>query len=88
MFTTPLSTIEAAGTIEPINLGVGSPQLSFWQQISRLNPILYLVNVFRYGFLGVSDVTVSLAFYFLIAFTTGLWLLCLWVLRRGVGLRS
>ena len=33
-FTTPLSTIESVATTEPINLGVGNPQLSFWQQIS------------------------------------------------------
>lgn len=33
----------------------------FWQGVSQLNPILYMVNAFRYGFLGVSDVNVSLA---------------------------
>jgi ABC-2 type transport system permease protein len=60
----------------------------FWQQLSRLNPVLYLVNIFRYGFLGVSDVPVSTSLYFLIAFTGALWVFCLWVLRRGVGLRT
>ena len=60
----------------------------FWQQISRLNPVLYLVNIFRYGFLGVSDVAVSTAFYFLVVFTAALWFFCLWALRRGVGLRT
>jgi ABC-2 type transport system permease protein len=60
----------------------------FWQTVSRLNPVLYLVNIFRYGFLGVSDVPVSTAFLFLVIFTFGLWIFCLWILRRGVGLRT
>lgn len=33
----------------------------FWQGVSLINPVLYLVNVFRYGFLGISDVSVPLA---------------------------
>ncbi len=59
-----------------------------WQALSRLNPVLYLVNIFRYGFLGVSDVPVSTAFLFLIVLTFGMWVFCLWIMRRGVGLRS
>lgn len=32
----------------------------FWQWVSKLNPIVYMINGFRYGFLGISDVTVGL----------------------------
>lgn len=38
----------------------------FWQYVSQLNPILYMVNGFRYGFLGVSDVPLWQSFGFLI----------------------
>jgi ABC-2 type transport system permease protein len=38
----------------------------FWQGVSQLNPILYMVNTFRYGILGVSDINVSFAFSIII----------------------
>ncbi|MFZ5843400.1 MAG: ABC transporter permease [Pseudomonadota bacterium] len=59
-----------------------------WQTISHFNPVLYLVNAFRYSFMGRSDVSIGLAFAIL---TTGLMLLAgyaMWLLRRGTGLRS
>ncbi len=60
----------------------------FWQDVSHLNPILYMVNAFRHGLLGVSDVDVSLAITVILAFIAALYTYCLWLLRRGVGLRS
>ncbi|MFA7618721.1 MAG: ABC transporter permease [Thiohalomonadaceae bacterium] len=60
----------------------------FWQEVSRLNPILYMVNAFRYGLLGVSDVSASVAVSVILAFIAVLYAYCLWLLRRGVGLRS
>jgi ABC-2 type transport system permease protein len=59
-----------------------------WQAISRINPILYMVNAFRFGVLGISDVSVGVAFAVMLAFIAGLAILALALLKRGVGLRS
>lgn len=50
----------------------------FWKNLSQINPILYIVNGFRYGILGISDVSVYLAFLFLIIF---LFILYIWALK-------
>jgi ABC-2 type transport system permease protein len=55
---------------------------------SHLNPILYMVNAFRYGLLGASDVPIATAYAVMIAFVIGLSWLGLVLLRKGVGLRS
>ncbi|WP_043527221.1 ABC transporter permease [Litchfieldella xinjiangensis] len=60
----------------------------FWQGASMLNPILYMVNVFRYGFLGVSDIPVGIALSAILAFIIGLFVMALWMLERGKGIRS
>jgi ABC-2 type transport system permease protein len=59
-----------------------------WQQLSLANPILYMVNAFRQGMLGVSDIDTSLAFGVILLFIATLFIACLWMLERGVGLRS
>ena len=59
-----------------------------WQGISRANPILYMVNAFRYGVLGISDVNVGVAFAVMIVFVILLSMLALTLLKRGIGLRS
>jgi ABC-2 type transport system permease protein len=59
-----------------------------WKEISHLNPILYMVNAFRYGLLGVSDVDLTWAYLIMLGFVFGLGALCLNLLHRGVGLRS
>src|SRR6056300_1997960 len=61
---------------------------SFWQGVSAMNPIFYMVNTFRYGFLGVSDVPVGVAFLILLSFAVALTGGCLWLLNRGTGLRT
>ncbi|WP_030070196.1 ABC transporter permease [Halomonas alkaliantarctica] len=60
----------------------------FWQGVSMLNPILYMVNVFRYGFLGVSDIPVGWALAAIVAFITALFMVALAMLERGKGIRS
>jgi ABC-2 type transport system permease protein len=60
----------------------------FWQDVSKLNPILYMVNSFRYGILGISDVDIGSAIAMLMAFIVVLSTLCVWLLRRGTGMRS
>ncbi len=59
-----------------------------WQAISRINPILYMVNAFRFGILGISDVSVGWAFVVMLAFVAALSILALQLLKRGIGLRS
>ncbi|OZB62068.1 MAG: ABC transporter permease [Lysobacterales bacterium 13-68-4] len=59
-----------------------------WQAISRINPILYMVNAFRFGVLGISDVGVVTAFTVMGLFIAVLSVIALQLLKRGVGLRS
>ncbi|MDN3554678.1 ABC transporter permease [Halomonas maura] len=61
---------------------------AFWQGASMLNPILYMVNVFRYGFLGVSDIPVGWALAAILAFIVVLFGIALWMLENGKGIRS
>jgi ABC-2 type transport system permease protein len=58
------------------------------QQISMVNPILHMVNAFRYGFLGTSDVSVPGAFAIMIACVTGLYVWVSMLLKRGTGIRD
>ena len=59
----------------------------FWQNISLVNPILYMINAFRYGLLGVSDIDLTTAFIIIIAFIVVLYYFSLRLLRLGVGLK-
>ena len=60
----------------------------FWQALSRLNPILYMVNAFRYGILGVSDVNVYAAIAIISAFIVVLYCGALIMLNRGIGIKN
>jgi ABC-2 type transport system permease protein len=60
----------------------------FWQKASMVNPILYMINAFRYGLLGVTDIDLTLAFTIIIAFTAALFVFALSLLNRGVGVKS
>ena len=60
----------------------------FWQRVSAFNPILYMVNGFRYGILGVSDVSIGWTYTIIAVFVVLLGGLCLWLLHRGIGMRS
>jgi len=60
----------------------------FWQKVSLANPILYMVNAFRYGILGRSDIGIGTAYAILIAFVVILFIACLELMRRGVGIRE
>ena len=55
---------------------------------THANPVFYMVNAFRYGLLGTSDVPVWIAYALMLSFVAGLAGLALWLLKRGVGLRS
>lgn len=60
----------------------------FWQSVSKLNPILYMVNAFRYGILGVSDISITGAFMGVTAFIIILTGICLYLLAHGTRLRA
>ncbi len=60
----------------------------FWQKVSLLNPIMYMINAMRYGMLGVSDVEVSHALLMILLFVAALFAFSLYLLNRGVGIRS
>jgi ABC-2 type transport system permease protein len=55
---------------------------------THLNPIFYMVNAFRYGLLGQSDVPIATAYGLMLFFVLALGALALRLLSRGVGLRS
>jgi ABC-2 type transport system permease protein len=56
--------------------------------LSFANPVLHMVNAFRYGFLGRSDVEVGLAFTIMMLSAVVLFVIALWLMRRGTGLRD
>ncbi len=60
----------------------------FWQAASKANPILYMVNAFRYGVLGTSDISIVHAYVILIGFVLLLFSACLFLMNRGVGIRE
>ena len=59
-----------------------------WQSISLANPILYMVNAFRYGILGVSDIGIHVAFIIILLFILALSSLSLYLLHRGTGIKT
>ena len=60
----------------------------FWRSLSHLNPVVYMVNAFRYGMVGVADVPIGLA-YGILLLTIAVFYLYAWrLLRSGVGLRG
>ncbi|TWX72638.1 ABC transporter permease [Colwellia sp. C1TZA3] len=60
----------------------------FWQGISQINPIVYMVSAFRYGFLGISDVSLALSFSVLGVFIVSLYTVAMVLITKGIGLRS
>lgn len=61
---------------------------AFWQGVSQLNPVLYMVNAFRFGILGISDVNIAYAFTGILLFVALLIGVCLYLLETGKRLRT
>ncbi len=61
---------------------------TFWQQVSLANPVLYMINAFRWGILGVSDISLGVALSLIVAFIVLLGSIALWLLNKGVGIKS
>lgn len=59
-----------------------------WQTISKVNPIVYMVNAFRYGFLGVSDVDLTFAFSMIVTFVVVFFSIAMYLINKGTGIRS
>ena len=78
---TPL--VYLGGALYPISM-LNEP----WQDISRINPVMYVIGAFRYGLLGVGDLDIGTAFAVMLMLATGLILFAMLLLRRGVGTRS
>jgi ABC-2 type transport system permease protein len=63
--------------------------LPAWAETAtHLNPIFYMVNAFRYGLLGVTDVPLVVAYGLMVGLAVAMAAVALWLLKRGVGLRS
>ena len=60
----------------------------FWQMVSKANPIIYMIDGFRYGFLGISDMRVAGGLGMLCFFAVTLFSINLYLLRKGIGIRS
>jgi ABC-2 type transport system permease protein len=60
----------------------------FWQWVSKVNPVVYMVNGFRYGFLGTSDVTFSTSLVVLVLFNVVFFIVAYQLISRGIGTRS
>ncbi len=59
-----------------------------WQRIALANPILYMINAFRYGLIGVTDIDIQIAFAVTGGFIVFLTLLSLFLLHKGVGIKN
>ncbi|MCZ6487851.1 MAG: ABC transporter permease [Gammaproteobacteria bacterium] len=59
----------------------------FWQQLSLANPILYMVNSFRHGFRGTSDIELTTALGVILIFIILLFIICMTLLERGTGIK-
>ena len=59
-----------------------------WQKVAMVNPILYMVNAFRYGMLGSSDIPIGLAYTIIVSALIIFYATALLLLRRGTGIRS
>jgi len=60
----------------------------FWQNVSLANPILYMVNAFRFGMLGRSDIPIATAYAIILLAVGAMFALAFFLLKRGIGIRS
>lgn len=60
----------------------------FWRNISLGNPMLYVVNIFREGMIGISDVSIPFSLFMIVMFIFILTISCLYLLNKGTGIRQ
>ncbi len=78
---TPLSYL--GGVFYSVNMLPG-----IWQNISMGNPILYMINAFRYGLIGVTDIDIQMTFIITSGFIITLTLFSLYLLHKGIGIKN
>jgi len=60
----------------------------FWQNVSKANPIIYMVDAFRYGFLGIFDMPVHISFAIIGVFVVILYITVYVLIHKGIGLKN
>ena len=60
----------------------------FWQQVSQLNPFFYMIDGFRYGFLGVSDGSINFGLSYLAVLSFLTWFVSYILFKRGYKIKS
>jgi ABC-2 type transport system permease protein len=60
----------------------------FWQNASLANPVFYMINAFRFGMLGISDIDPFIALSLIVLFIFGFGLFALWLLKKGIGIKT
>ncbi|GLP95637.1 ABC transporter permease [Paraferrimonas sedimenticola] len=60
----------------------------FWQGVSALNPVVYMINAFRYGFLGIADISLTVSFSVILGFIAAFYGTAHYLIKHGKGLRS
>ena len=61
---------------------------TWWASITYANPLFYLINGFRYGFLGISDIAISTSVLVLVALIAALITINMYLIRTGLGLKQ
>lgn len=59
-----------------------------WQTVSLFNPVLYLVNLMRFSFLGISDISIIYSFFILFSCVTVMFMLCVYMIQKGIRIKS
>jgi len=59
----------------------------FWKAVSLFNPMLYMINGFRYGILGSSDIPIWTSFSIILLFIALLGTIAMILLNKGVGIK-
>lgn len=60
----------------------------FWEKVTHINPIFYMINAFRFAMLGQSDVELSVALMVIGGLIVLLYTIAFQLLKRGVGIRT
>ena len=60
----------------------------FWQKVTLLNPVVYLISAFRWSFYGVADVSVELSAGMILLFLGACFLVVRWMFKTGYRLRA
>ncbi|MDO8510975.1 MAG: ABC transporter permease, partial [Nanoarchaeota archaeon] len=59
-----------------------------WQIVAKFNPILYMIDGFRYGFIGVNDIPILYSLAVVVSLTLFFFVLCVWMFKTGYKLRT